>query len=262
MSSDYEVFADKGNKDKWLFIDQQGSFWDDECKYYVENYVRNPPDGGNGSGECLAGCKFEKLEYKYHSWDTDVDTVYVDSDGDDSDFSDSGDEEDAVGFEAEQECKWKAQSYVYLYKDRALTERLAKCKVKAKGKAKKKKIQVTQEVDVPDGEGGTRKEMRTTTDYKYKTKCKKFFYHFKVGDGDDDEETPIKLHGKWNGNPTNLEWKSPLFDSEIPKGTWTTCPHIKTKGQNPGMELLIGFLVVSQLKPDDIVSHCSPPWSI
>merc|ERR1711871_1691506 len=143
--------------------------------YFVENYVRSPPDGGNGSGQCLAGAKFEKLEYKFRSWDTDVDTIYVDSDGDDSDFSDSGDEEDEVGFEAKQECKWKAQSYVYLYKDRDLKERLAKCKVKAKGKAKHKRVQITTEEDVPDGEGGFRKEERTTVSYKTKIKCKKFF---------------------------------------------------------------------------------------
>jgi len=246
ISSDYEVFEDEKNEKKWLLIDHSGDMWSDSCKFVVENYQR--PEGGKiGTGQCLAAAEFEKINYKYYHWDTDVNEVYEDSDGDDSDFSDSGDEEDLVGVEKEVKCSWKADAKINFFKDRECKEWLMKIKVKAKGKAKR----IERHIEVDDGDGG--KRTKTTIDEKHK--MKKFFYHLEVG----GEKVEVDWKGKASQN-AGLKWDCDLFSTSIPTGNFTLCPHVKTKSDNPGADLLLGFLIASQLKPTDFHDRCRPDY--
>jgi hypothetical protein len=278
MSPDYEVFADPDHKVKWLVIDKQGSFWEDQAKFVVENYVR--PEGGKvGSGQCLASSSVDQISqenYEYYhfkkekdkSWDVEGDIAgaleegFLDSDNSDYslDSSSGSSDDDEITIKKtkklKQKCKWRCKTKAKFYSEREHTNQIAECKIKAKGKAKKKEKKVKK--TIVNTETGKKEEKEEYEVHEDK-RVKKFFYKLTIGDS--DNEVPVIMEGSFNHGKSGLFWKCEgFFDAKI-EGFWSPKPMVNTYSQQyPAMDLLLAFIVANVLTPEDVLRNCSPPF--
>jgi hypothetical protein len=234
MSSDFEVFKDFDEHQKWLFIDKKGSLFKDP-KYMLENYVRDEKK----QGHVICSAKVGDANVKIYG-------VESHDDSDDSDgYSDSGDdgvEKDTVV----TKMKWAQTLKVKFFNDRAQEHKIAEMKVKAKGKAKKKETTYT----ATDEEGNT----SSSTKVDIQKKVKKMIYKIEFEQSEGGAKYEVHINGKLNGKESELQWKSDLFDAKT-KGWINQKVQLTTNAKDPGFALLCGFLCAVELAPNDIAAN-------
>jgi len=245
MSRDQNVFKDCDKSQKWLMMDKEGSFWKNPT-YILENFVRD--DKGNGKVLCSA--KLEVTAAKTYGHKEKADS--------DSSSEDSSDSQSTVETVVTK-MKWAQEIKVKFYSDRDRTDQIAEVKVKAKGKAKKTVVTTTEEVEDKDEEGnvtGTHEEERVKTDIEKKVKKVKYVIKSIKG----EEEPPkIKLKGKPNKSAYKLEWEGDVFQAEIDSAGFFGSEEIevKTSWKNPGLGMLMGYVIAKEISPDDIKDRVS-----
>jgi len=234
VSSDFEVFKDFDEHQKWLFIDKKGSIFKDPV-YILENYVR---EEGKKFGQTLCSAKIGDAKVKIYGIDTHEDSD--DSDG----YSDSGGEDTDVSV---TKMKWAQTLKVKFFSDRERNNKIAEMKIKAKGKAKK----IVTTVTSTDADGNESSSTRTDVQKKVKKLIYKFACEETYNGGAKYE---IHVKGKLNGKESHLEWVSPLFNGET-KGFFNQKAKITTSFNDPGLGLLVGFLCTVELSPNDIANN-------
>jgi len=235
MASDFEVFKDFDEKQKWLFIDKKGSLFKDPI-YILENYVRAE---GKKFGQELCVAKIGDAKVKIYGAES-----HEDSDNSDG-YSVSGDESESSTVVTKM--KWAQTLKVKFFTDRKLEHKFAEMKVKAKGKAKKKETTTT----VTDEEGNESSSTRTDITKKVKKLIYKFEYEPEVEGGAKFE---IHVKGKLNGKEADLDWVCDMFTAQT-KGFFNPKAKITTTYKNPGLALLCGFLCAVELSPNDIAAN-------
>lgn len=239
LSRDQNVFKDCDKSQKWLMMDKEGSFWKNPT-YVLENFVRD----GEGKGQVLCAAKLEVTEARTYGRELHEDS--------DSSSDDSTDDQGTVDITVIK-MKWAQKIKVKFYSDRDRNEKIAEIKVKAKGKAKKTVTTVRRMVDDHDEEGnktGEHEEVSESTDIK--KKCKKVKYVIEEMKGE-DEPPKIKLDGKPNKSAYKLQWEGDVFQAEIDSTGWGAQEiEVKTSWKNPGLGMLMGYIVAKEISPDDI----------
>jgi len=260
FGKDYTVYQDSECEGTpWLLVNGEGGFFDDNAYYQVENFVR-PEGGKNGSGQQKAYCKLDKLSHDNYEYDVKVSDVDFEQsyDSDASDYSSDSDDDDGEvsEFKVKQKAKFKCKTKIKFALSNS-SEVFAELKVKAKGKAKYKYVRTEIQEEDEEGTLLTRFEIERTE----KKKLKKFFYKLTIPGQGMEEEVPLVLHGSMNHGDTHMSWESPFFEGALQGGWGSDKVHINTKGlTEPGMELLIGFMTMVMLSPDDIRDNANIPW--
>jgi hypothetical protein len=237
MSSDFEVFKDFDEHQKWLFIDKKGSIFKDPL-YIVENYVREP---GKKIGQHLAVAKIGDANVKIYD-----SKAHEDSDNSDG-YSVSGDDMETEKSTTITKMKWAQTLKVKFFTDREHKTKIAEMKVKAKGKATKKVTTVTS----TDEEGNESTSSSTDIKKKVKKLIYKFEYEPTVNGGAKYE---VNVKGKLHGKEAELEWQSPLFHATT-KGWINPKAKVTTSHSDPALGLLCGFLCAVELSPNDIADN-------
>lgn len=239
LSRDQNVFKDCDKSQKWLMMDKEGGFWKGPT-YVLENFVRNE----KGEGQVLCAAKLNVCDC--HTYGHKV------SDDSDSSTADSSDSHSVTDIEVVK-MKWAQKVKVKFYNDRERTEQIAEIKVKAKGKAKKTTTTTRRMVEDKDAEGnvtGEHEEVSQRVNIDKKVKKVKYLIEEMKGE---ESPPPIKLEGKPNKSAYKLKWTGPVFNAEIDSNGWGSQEiEVETSYKNPGLGMLMGYIVAKEISPDDI----------
>mmetsp|Transcript_15964 Transcript_15964/g.34639 ORF Transcript_15964/g.34639 Transcript_15964/m.34639 type:complete len:298 (-) Transcript_15964:159-1052(-) len=243
FNSDYGVYKDEivsgdDDKNKWLFLNSEGKV---DSKYYridLENFKRMDPDHPK-KGEVLWRCTYnEKPSYK-QAYDGDS----------------SSDDEGIGGFFSAVLANPQRHTFHLKFKMEtgALLEPIKyggppyTLRSKAKGYATRRVY-----YEYVDGERVKR--------YDDHYEVKKIKY--KIKDTQENTLDEFKLEVKGMESRSDLHWASNAFDVQKTGGFFKSNPmHVYTKGGgDPGLALIMGHYVATELSPQEIVSDYHPDW--
>lgn len=228
------AYQDKKDEDtKWLFLNQTGSMWDDDATIDLENFVRGKDPKDPKKGEILWRCRYDsKPEYEdgYNSDSSDDDIL-----GTLFDFL-GGDSRNTAGMK----FKMKTEA---IFEPVKYGGPPFKLKCKAKGWTRR-----------------TVSRMDGTKDYSDETEVRKVSYKIKDMAGNTLDK--FKIHVDHHESTKDVEWESNAFNVKK-RGGWKNrgLTDVYTKGGgDPGLALVMGHFVSTELTPAQIESKYTPDY--